>query len=286
MFGLITVDARARRRRSGRIATPLQPDRVIGSYYAKLAPLADQFVALAAREYLSHVDEIFADLGGRTDAPADGGSLLNEIARSLTLRWQRTVTLTKAQQIANIVDGQVQGHTERQVKRVVKSVIGVDPLLKSPKLLRQSRAFTRANSRLIVTLGPDHLNRVNRAVRKAIRSGQRVETLTKTIEGYFAKSAGGKPKNIHAAARLIARDQVLKHNADLTRERHKAIGIAKYTWRTSRDERVRDSHDALDGQVFEYGKSPIGLDPGEDYQCRCHAEPVIEGDIFAELLAA
>ena len=38
----------------------------------------------------------------------------------------------------------------------------------------------------------------------------------------------------------------------MTAERHQRLGIEKFTWDTSGDERVRDEHRALDGQVFSY----------------------------------
>lgn len=47
-----------------------------------------------------------------------------------------------------------------------------------------------------------------------------------------------------------------------------------FIWRTSCDGSVRESHLALEGKIFAYKNPPsIGL-PGEDYNCRCHAETV------------
>lgn len=83
-------------------------------------------------------------------------------------------------------------------------------------------------------------------------------------------------------AGFIARDQVAKWNADLTEARHRAVGITRYRWSTSRDERVRPSHRELDGQEFEYDDPPETNDqgdtnnPGEDYGCRCTATPVLD----------
>jgi len=46
-----------------------------------------------------------------------------------------------------------------------------------------------------------------------------------------------------------------------------------YIWRTRRDSHVRPSHAANDGRVFEWNDPPATGDPGEDYGCRCTAEP-------------
>lgn len=57
----------------------------------------------------------------------------------------------------------------------------------------------------------------------------------------------------------------------------------KYIWRTARDEKVRKDHAERDGKTFDYANPPKGGNPGEDYNCRCWAEPIPETplkDIF------
>ena len=46
-----------------------------------------------------------------------------------------------------------------------------------------------------------------------------------------------------------------------------------YIWRTKDDDKVRSSHAARDGKIFNYNVPPEGGNPGEDYNCRCWAEP-------------
>jgi SPP1 gp7 family putative phage head morphogenesis protein len=77
-------------------------------------------------------------------------------------------------------------------------------------------------------------------------------------------------------AELIARDQTLKLNGQITQLRQTGAGVSEYIWSTSRDERVRDSHRVLEGQRFSWSSPPEVGHPGEDYQCRCVALPVIE----------
>jgi SPP1 gp7 family putative phage head morphogenesis protein len=75
-------------------------------------------------------------------------------------------------------------------------------------------------------------------------------------------------------AQLIARDQTLKLNGALTKDRHQSAGIDSYTWSTSLDERVREEHAALEGQEFDWDDPPEPGHPGEDFQCRCIPVPV------------
>lgn len=76
-------------------------------------------------------------------------------------------------------------------------------------------------------------------------------------------------------AELIARDQTLKMNGEITKTRQENAGIDSYVWTTASDERVRDEHAALDGETFSWSSPPSVGHPGADYQCRCVAIPVI-----------
>jgi SPP1 gp7 family putative phage head morphogenesis protein len=83
-------------------------------------------------------------------------------------------------------------------------------------------------------------------------------------------------------AQFIARDQTLKLNGQINEHRQRSAGVAKYTWSTSHDERVRESHAALDGQVFSWDDPPETNDdgdtnnPGQDFNCRCVGVPYLE----------
>lgn len=79
-----------------------------------------------------------------------------------------------------------------------------------------------------------------------------------------------------ARAELIARDQTLKLNGAINRAQQTGVGIQSYTWSTSGDERVRETHAALNGQQFMWAAPPPPGHPGEDFQCRCVAVPVID----------
>ena len=48
-----------------------------------------------------------------------------------------------------------------------------------------------------------------------------------------------------------------------------------YVWRTMQDEKVRPEHAEREGEVFCWDEEPEGGHPGEDYNCRCWAEPYV-----------
>jgi SPP1 gp7 family putative phage head morphogenesis protein len=103
--------------------------------------------------------------------------------------------------------------------------------------------------------------------------GRRVEDLQGLLEERADVSK--------SRAELIARDQTLKLNAAITKHQQTSAGVSQYTWDTSQDERVRPMHAELQGELFDWDDPPVTNEdgdtnnPGEDYQCRCVAIPVI-----------
>lgn len=88
-------------------------------------------------------------------------------------------------------------------------------------------------------------------------------------------------------ARLLARDQIGKLNAAVTKAQQQDAGIEEYIWNDCGDGRVRDSHRELNGRRFRWDNPPVvdhktgrRCHPGEDYQCRCRAKAVFNFGTF------
>ena len=82
-------------------------------------------------------------------------------------------------------------------------------------------------------------------------------------------------------ADLIARDQTLKLNGQITEHLQTDAGITRYRWSTSHDDRVRPGHAELDGTEQEWAAPPDTGDgemnhPGQAIQCRCVAVPILD----------
>lgn len=133
--------------------------------------------------------------------------------------------------------------------------------------------FVSENVSLIKSLGNQPLDDVEKLVTRGFANGDRHETLAKAILRRYDVA--------ESSARLIARDQLSKLNAKVTRERHREIGIKRWIWRTAGDEAVRPEHAALDGNEYEYADPPALL-PGQDVNCRCYEEPVFD-DVLSEI---
>jgi len=56
-------------------------------------------------------------------------------------------------------------------------------------------------------------------------------------------------------------------------QRH--LGVEQYIWRSRDDSKVRTGNSLNDDKVFDWDSPPEGGHPGQDYNCRCVAEPFI-----------
>lgn len=57
-----------------------------------------------------------------------------------------------------------------------------------------------------------------------------------------------------------------------------------YIWRTQDDDKVRPSHAANDDRIFSWEKPPATGHPGEDYNCRCWAEPIEDKEYARQIV--
>jgi SPP1 gp7 family putative phage head morphogenesis protein len=144
---------------------------------------------------------------------------------------------------------------------------------------RAVNAARKANVGLVSGLDVKQTLSLGKLLKAGQEQGVRHETL---IESVQAITGYGESR-----ARLIARDQTVKHNAAVLEAQARAAGVTRYRWVTVKDEATRPMHKALDGQTFSFSDPPVTNkqgdrnNPGGDYQCRCSAMVVI--DLFAGL---
>lgn len=263
---------------------PTRPPRGAELTYAALAKgVLDTLDARLAEFLQTHV--------GRSDAAADGdgggGSpmvpprAVRGIVSALRYLLTRITSPDALKAPLEAIAGRVVDWTGSEVMRQVEAAtgrdldaLGIDLTADNPTLAAQVTAFRRANTSLIRTMGQRRIARVRRVLTEK-GAGTRVEDIAARIRDETGTTT--------SHARLLARDQVLKLNAEVTETRHAEAGITEYIWRTSKDERVREEHKALEGKRFRYDDPPVQdrygnrANPGVFYQCRCVAEPVIPG---------
>ena len=165
-------------------------------------------------------------------------------------------------------------------KRVVSKTLGVDLIDDYysgdfyRKILEQ---WVDQNVSLIKSIPQECLSEMQAITQKGFVDGKTITDISKDIRKAYSVS--------RSKALFIARDQMAKLNSEITQYQQRDAGVNRYIWSTSGDEKVRDSHAALDGKVFSWDAPPVvdkktgrRAHPGEDFQCRCVALPVFDYD--------
>lgn len=126
---------------------------------------------------------------------------------------------------------------------------------------------------LITSLPLKAAERVHGLTQEALSTSRRAEDIARDI-----LATGDVTK---ARATLIARTEVSRAASNLTQARAQYAGSEGYTWRTSMDGAVRDTHRKMEGKYVRWGHPPKtdkNLDPyhaGCGPNCRCYPEPII-----------
>ncbi len=175
----------------------------------------------------------------------------------------------------------VKNHNAREWKRVAgiqpRSDAGMGAVIDK---------FREQNVAKIRSIAGKQLTKITKLLESSEATGLRVEELRDRIIDDLGVA--------ESKAELLARDQVLTLNAEITRTRMQNSGITRYVWTTSGDERVRGNPDGkwpngghydLDGTEQRWDTPPIvdertgrRAHPGEDFQCRCTATPILDFD--------
>lgn len=152
----------------------------------------------------------------------------------------------------------------------IKRVRGLDTTQIEPLIDDFLQAAITENVSYISTIPQQYHGRISAVIQHGVKNGQRMPDMAKEIRAVYDVT--------ERQARFIAVDQTSSITGQLTERRHRAAGVTKFVWRTSEDERVRESHKDFNGKEYSYaeGAGPKKLKPGQDYRCRCTAEPRFE----------
>jgi SPP1 gp7 family putative phage head morphogenesis protein len=260
---------------------PAQPVAIQVRYTKALFDLLDGF-RLAS---LSVLEPLFSP--GAAILVKTGSTLKQDATDYLPLFQQlrlRLGKLTEEPRLIALVESIARDVDAKSITDISR-ILQID--LSSDNVLREYLTqFVRENTNLIRSMTVETLGRMEDLVRQSQAGQIRVEELRDSILESFDVSK--------SRATLIARDQTLKANADLSQLRQQRAGVTEYIWSCSRDERVRGNpggkyrnsdsdHWSLDGQRFSWLSPPVTNPvtgarnhPGRDFQCRCVALPVTD----------
>ena len=173
--------------------------------------------------------------------------------------------------------------TWRDLKRLLESVTGTQISDRGARLSRKDadddldalkEIWVGENLDLIRSIDDETMRRIRQILTARITGSVNHAGLAKDLIAEIQAITDKEKRR----AELIARDQLGKLHGQINRRKQESLGIDEYEWETSHDERVRDSHRALQGKVFSWSKPPPEGHPGYPIRCRCIALPVIDWD--------
>lgn len=200
------------------------------------------------------------------DMGADGEAALEGLSTVLA----RLTSAARAM-MERVLRREGRRHTDKVIAQANR-ILGADltAVVREEDLEDYLRAAAARNATYIRSLSEDIQKRVSAAAYDA------------TINGSSVKNFAGRLKDefgiVGRRADFIAQDQMAKLNSEMNELRHTQAGVTEYVWSSSRDERVRGLHRAIDGVVYQYGKpteAEQGLPPGRPPRCRCVARALV-----------
>lgn len=237
-------------RRPHRVPRAQPPSLIEAEYAAQLVAMVGEWRAVATQAI--RLDDV-------TSVPG----------KARRVRETVTSTVRRTQTIAERTARRTVDHSKRQVARQTKAALGVEVPAYPPGIEPRIQAFIVENVAAMQKLGNATADALESTLARAYADGWGADELAEELTRRFGIA--------ERSARGIARDQMQRLYAQVTRMQHEDLGVTVFRWHTQQDGKVRSSHAVKDGRVFPYkgSRAPSFL-PGEEPNCRCWAEPSFE----------
>ncbi len=174
--------------------------------------------------------------------------------------------------------------TDKKIKDTTKQIT-VSPTLTPERRAKIAELYTENLERYIKDFTEKETLKLREDIKKHVVQGGRYEDVVKTIQKSYGVSEN--------KAKFLARQETKLMTTALKQERYLDAGVKKYKWtcvkmphdKTPGEHKpgfVRYDHGKLDGTIQEWNNPPITDEkgnrnnPGEDYNCRCYAIPIVE----------
>lgn len=222
--------------------------------------------------------------------PPDIAAKIRRIARS-----QVEKLAGPAEALAKKIANKSANQADADIQKQMQEALGINvSLVRTPKVQAAFNSFVKENVKLITSIPKDHADQVISKLSNLFTEGHAAGYRWESLQSHVSDILDLTSKTGEYRARLIARDQASKINASMNKARQQGIGLTKYTWSASLDERTRDQHAEAHGHIFSWDSDeavdgsgvskPLGVadgepcDPGDDIQCRCVAIPYFEDE--------
>ena len=254
-------------------ARPRYPYVLERTYQRQLREYINVYIKVVKKVLISRLPELVKEAnslrpdGMHTDNwVSDLAELINAITFTFGPQEEKIKTSIK------VMSEKVNDFNKEDIDRTFRSVLGVNIFTQEPWLRDQLDSFIAQNEYIIKGTTQKATNEIRTIAQQGLANGDTAQVIGDKIKNQFGIT--------QRRAELIARDQVASFNGTLTKLRQTAIGVKQYIWRTSLDERVRPSHEAREGNTYDWDyvftEDKIDGPPGTPILCRCVAEPVLD----------
>jgi SPP1 gp7 family putative phage head morphogenesis protein len=180
--------------------------------------------------------------------------------------------------------------TEKAFKQTVLNPIAVQPNLTPEQQIFVDQEYNQSVTRPIrLMLDNEFEDNISESL--LYYTQEEVERLREMVANHVGRGAPRAELRRKVDARLgvgynrakfIARQETALYTSHLKQAKYRASGIKQYEWKTVGDGAVRHDHAELNRKVFSWNDPPIvdertgrRAHPGEDFNCRCVAAPII-----------
>lgn len=170
------------------------------------------------------------------------------------------------------------GKVDHEIKKSVKDLT-VYPELSAGERAKIAEEWQNNMDLWINDFTEHEIVRLRKDIGKAVFSDNRHEAIIGSLQRSYGVTAN--------KAKFLARQETSLLLAKFKETRYTKSGVNEYKWRCvagSKNHPVRPSHKVLDGKVFRWDTPPITTEPnqpvrrnnpGQDYNCRCMAVPIV-----------
>lgn len=259
------------RRRPKRLPRQLPPLGIERDY--KRALLARVAVMRRTLQPLFEaLPSLVAGASSRNRLDSDETDRIRELFRLAEVELDASLAFSTAslEQLAQEFASKTETWQRIQLGRQVQAAFGVDVIGSDVRLPAARDAFVQENVSLIKGMPGRTYSELQSMVTREVEAG--------TLNSELAKKLREKFDFNKTRADLISTDQIGKYYAKVNQTRQENMGVERFIWRDSGDERVRPMHVSYSGSVYTWAEAPEG-GPGYPIRCRCYSEPV-----FTELI--
>lgn len=224
------------------------------------------------------IENVLPDLKKLLDIPLD--YVLEDLEEQATNNFFYRPNKKKPSQAATSETGTGTGDS----KKDLEESISVHPRLNKEEAQALKDELTENVSLSIKNFTDAETIKLRQLVQKNALDGLKEGSLVDVIRKQFNVTLN--------KAKFLARNETELFTAKFQEIRLRKLGITKYKWSATgfeghKDARTREAHWQMSersrkGEIFDYKNPPLlgsnkkMCNPGEDYNCRCRAIPVIE----------